>query len=289
MKKLMLIFTIILVTAMVFVSCSDTPEAKEEEKTKTQEPKKEETKTPDRFPDAFNKKTFKLTKKTRETSTNEIYVSTDDKTVTVDMIVNNVPSSSSSEVTLSAETDKCTATTSDGTKYTFTAATDGTATSITIAVDSRTDSTLNGSYTTELKTSEAGLPLSIETYEALSDNKSTAARIVLCPIGIYYAMTSDTNPTAGTANWPKADEGLKDPYTLFIFDAVRKTETGFRFSIPGRVYTLDKEEGGYHLTISDNPTDMSYHLKLKDYDCSFMYDKNTERVSTYTEPPEPAS
>ncbi len=235
--------------------------------------------------DIYNHKTFHLVKTTARatgggdaTDTLYYFVSTADDTLGVHMLQNVVDPAG--EVTAShawdhtyqvevATTEKgCVATARDGSTYTFNIASNSV---VGIDVDDKTHGQFNGSYSVEIPSLPSpSWPLAIEKYQGGSTNGSTAVRIMLTPVAIYYVLNSNYDPADD--DWGRIQVKMANIAPL---DGVTATEHGFaaRMFAPtgGMMERLEftRQEGGYKLVIDGEP-DLTYHLQKKDYPVAFM-------------------
>lgn len=279
MKKRNL-FALLLIIAMVLVSCS---------------PEKEVNNGPAKFPNAINNKTFKIKAGSRDVSTNTkedfYYITTNDTKVTVDACVGGNLSSYTADVTVVLDGNICTATGSDGSTYTFTT----TSNSLTgVTVDNKTTSTLSGTFSSVEKVDTPdGWTYEFKKYEgrALSFNEETKSggngvmRLMVTPIGVYYVTTFDWKGGTTEPDW----ENIKSA-AFFRYDTITVDENGvFKLDTTyAEPLTMTVEEGGYKVFVdTGNPTtenDLTFRVRESNFDDSFFFDKEiTKYMGSSTE------
>ncbi len=247
------------------------------------------------FPDAINKKTFKIESSARRDVTTSpekeeyYYITTDDTKVTVDACVkenegNFKLTSFTTDVTVTINNNICTATTSDGSTYTFTIDSN---TLSSITVNNTADNTLNieESSVQEITTPN-NWTLEFKKYEGLSESKSGAMRMMVTPIGVYiavtyeYATSSEESPTEKDFDWDKTKDAQ-----FFRYDTITETSKG-HFEIDGTAYkhTIDVEEGGYKVFHNTGDAEAKNHtFNVKEstsYEASFFF--STSITSYFT-------
>ncbi len=241
------------------------------------------------FPKAINQKTFKIessadTSRGVKSSTDKndyYYITTDDTKVTVDACVGSQLTSFTTDVTVTINNNVCTATTSDGSTYTFTTSSN---TLSSITVENKADTTLDiTSSSVEEITRPNNWTLEFKKYDGLSESTTGAMRMMVTPIGVYIATTyTGTTSTEEDFKW---DEPIKDA-KFFRYDTI--TETNGHFEIDdGTAYkhTIDVEEGGYkvfHNTgIEVNAENHTFHVKeSNNYEASFFFTNDIQSYFT---------
>lgn len=260
------VFLLLLLFALILVSCN---------------PEKEIENGPTKFPSAINNKTFKLETGSKDVSTNInedfYYITTNDTKVTVDACVSNELTSYTTDVTIVLNGNTCTATGSNGSTYTFTT----TSNSLSgVTVENKTTSTLSGSFASvkEIDTPD-GWTFEFKKYEgraaSFNDGGSGSMRLMVTPIGVYYAVTYDWLPETTDPAW----DYIKSA-EFFRYDTISVDENGVfhldsAYSMP---ITMTVENAGYEVFLdTGNSTvvnDQTFHVKESDFDDNFFFQQS---------------